>query len=131
MAGSHLGRALERCLWSGDLDRQGRGGQQASNRCMEGLGVHGSHSTPVSEARLLVGMFQLLLKGYSSTRDESLLGGEVTVNSVARLLRKVLHGLERRHTSDLGAIGEADGYRGAGGVAGGVLCLGHAVALVD
>lgn len=56
-------------------------------------------SYPVSEARLLVGMFQLLLKGYSSTRDESLLGGEVTVNSVARLLmRKVLHGLERRRT---------------------------------
>lgn len=34
-------------------------------------------------------------------------------------------------TSDLGASGEADRYRGAGGVAGGVLRLGHAVALVD
>lgn len=39
------GGVAERYLWSGDLDSQGGGGQQASNRCMEGLGVHGSHST--------------------------------------------------------------------------------------
>lgn len=132
VARSRLGRALERALGSGDLDSHGGSGEQASSRRMEGLGVHGSQSTRVSEARLLVGMFQLLLKGYSSTRDESRLGREVTVNSIAWLLmREVLHCLECRHTSDLGAGGEADRYRGAGGVGGGVLCLGHAIALVD
>lgn len=46
------------------------------------------------------------------------------------LMRKVLHGLERRRSSDLGTTGEANGYGGSGGVGGGVLGRRHPIRLV-
>lgn len=71
VARGRLGRALESSLGCGDLDSHGGGGEQTCCRGMEGLRVHGSQSTRICEARLLVGMFQLLLEGDSSTWDES------------------------------------------------------------
>lgn len=131
MASYRLRRSLECSLGSGDLDSHGGCGQQASSRGMQGLGMHGPHSTRVSETRLLVGMLQLLLKGNPSTRDETRLGSEVAVDRVASLLvRQVLHGLESRRASDLGAAGEANRNGGSGCVTGWMLALGHAIRLM-
>lgn len=96
VARSSLRGALERRLCSGNLDGHWRCGQQPGSRGMHGGRVHRPQRTRISEARLLVGVFQLLLEGDSCSRNVSRLGGEVAVHWVSWLLvRQVLHGLKR------------------------------------
>lgn len=132
VARSTLGRGLKRGLCSRNLDGQRWCGQQSRSRRVHGWWMHRPQSACIGKARLLVGMFQLLLEGYPCSGNVSRLGGEVTVDGVAGLLvGEVLHGLEGRRTSDLRTACETDGYRRSSGVGGGVLGLSHPVGLMD